>query len=429
MPRKRSWFSIDAQAGAKEADVFIYDTVGIWGVSANEFVRELNAIDAKIINLRINSPGGSVFDGVAIFNALKKHEAKVVTHIEALAASIASIIALAGDEVHIADNAFYMIHNPYTVAIGDAENMRKTAEMLDKVTDTLIKTYTNKTGKADNEIRDLMNAETWFTAEEAKDAGFADVITDEENVEATFDLSIYNNVPTPVLNTLSAAKASPRKLEHALREAGGLSKADAKAVVAKGYTALDHRDDGKGGSQRDVDQEPIDKNGTEEVKMDIDELKSDHKKLHASVVAGARKGYVLDADVEAKVAEGIEAETKRILALDKLDADMPGHGEMIKGFKADTTITAEAAALQIIAAHGEKLKGIAAAQKSDAKDLEKVPSADGGDDEEGAKGFMALVSDYITEHKCKKSVAIKAIAASHKKEHLAFIAEANKEVN
>ncbi len=80
---KRNWYSIDAKAGSKEADLFIYDTVGIWGVAANEFVKDLNALDVSTINLRINSPGGNVFDGVAIFNALKKHDAKVITHIEA----------------------------------------------------------------------------------------------------------------------------------------------------------------------------------------------------------------------------------------------------------------------------------------------------------------------------------------------------------
>lgn len=425
---KRSWYSVEAKAGGKEADVFIYDTVGIWGVSANEFVKDLNAIDAKTINLRINSPGGNVFDGVAIYNALKKHDAKVITHIEALAASIASIIALAGDEVQIADNAFYMIHNPYTWAVGDAASMRKTAGMLDKVTDSLIKTYTNKTGKTSGEIRQLMDDETWFTAEEAKADGFADIITDEEVVEAAFDLSVFNNVPQQVYNTLNATKPSTRKLEHALREVGGLSKADAKAVVAKGYNALDHREDGKGEGHREDDEKILNLE-TEEKGMKESEFMANHPDLYASIVAKAKEGLVSAEDISAKVAAGVSAENERILDLDKLSADMPGHEDLIAKLKADGKTTAAEASLQVVAAHGQKMKGIAAQQETDAKNLEKVPSTDGGEGGgEGAKSFTALVAEHVDEHKCKRSVAIKAIAAAHPKAHAAYIKEQNKEV-
>ena len=423
---KRNWYSIEAKAGSKEADLFIYDTVGIWGVAANEFVKDLNSLDVSTINLRINSPGGNVFDGVAIYNALKKHDAKVITHIEALAASIASIIALAGDEVQIADNAFYMIHNPYTWAAGDAESMRKTANMLDKVTDSLIKTYTDKTGKSSAEIRQLMDDETWFNAEEAKEIGFADSITDEEDVDAAFDLSLYNNVPEQVLNTLNAKKPSPRKLEHALREVGGLSNSDAKAMVAKGYKVLDHREDEPGGSQRDVDI--INHKTTGGKVMTRDELKAQFPDTFNAIIAEGQKGFLSEDVIDARVEEAVKAENDRVIALDKLNADMPGHQVMIAKFKEDKEITAEKAALQIVAAHGEKLKGIAAQQESDAAGLEGIPNADGGVGTEGKKDFVVLVADYQTENKCSKGAAIKAIARSHKAEHKAYIKDANKEV-
>jgi|GEM_PF-152690 len=426
--KSRSWFSIEAKAGDKEADVFIYDDIGGWGITAQNFVTALNEITADQINVRINCRGGDVFEGVAIFNALKRHDAKVVTHTEALAASIASIIALAGDEVEISENAFYMIHNPYSWAVGDAAAMRKAAGMLDKVTDSLINIYTAKTGKSDSEIRDLMDDETWFTADEAKAAGFVDAITDEEIIEAAFDLSVFNNVPKQVFNTLNATKPSTRKLEHALREVGGLSKADAKAVVAKGYNALDHRDDGKGEGHRDDDGKPQNKKGTEE-SMNKEELKSKHLDTFNAIVTEAQAGLLTEDTVAAKVKAGITAERERIIALDKLSEDMPGHENMIVGFKADGTITAENAALQIIAAHGEKLKGIKAQQESDAAGLDTVPGADGGLGGDGAKGFMALVADHQTEHKCSKGTAIKAITASHPKEHKAYIKEQNKEAD
>ena len=392
---KRSWYSIEAKAGKKEADVFIYDTVGIWGVAANDFVRDLNEIDAKTINLRINSPGGNVFDGVAIFNALKKHDAKVITHIEALAASIASIIALAGDEVQIADNAFYMIHNPYTWAVGDAASMRKTAGMLDKVTDSLIKTYTNKTGKAAAEIRELMDDETWFTADEAKEAGFADLITDEEEVEAAFDLSVFNNVPQQVFNTLNATKPSTRKLEHALREVGGLSKADAKAVVAKGYNALDHREDGKGESQREVDAKLQNNKGTEG-SMDKAELKEKHLDTYNAIVVDAQTGLSTEVEVAAKVKEGVDAENKRILALDALIK--PGREKMIADFKADGSTTAEAAAVQILAYEDQKLDGKKKAIEDDAAEVVAVTQAEPGKKETKSS---TVDDDTPLEERCR----------------------------
>ena len=423
---KRSWYSIGAKAGKDEIDLFIYDNIGIWGVSANEFVKELNDVDAKTINLRINSPGGSVFDGVAIYNALKKHDAKVITHIESLAASIASIIALAGDEIQMADNAFYMIHNPYTWAGGDAETMRKTAAMLDKITDSLIKTYTDKTGKAIAEIKQYMDDETWFNAEEAKEAGFIDSITDEEEVDAAFDLSIYNNVPQHVYNNLNNTNPSPRKLEHALREVGGLSKSAAKGFVAKGYKIIDHREDDQyGGRVRDViiEIENKSKGGKE---MTRDDLKNKFPDIFNAIIAEGKEGLLSEDVIAKRVEEAVKAEGDRVAALDKLSKDMPGNEKLIASLKEDKTITAEKAALQVIAANGERLKGIASAQAEDADGLEKVPGVDSGDGGEGPKSFEALVADYMLENKCKKSKAISAIAASHSKEHAAYIENQNK---
>lgn len=422
---KRSWYSIEAKAGKDEIDLFIYDDIGIWGVSANEFVKELRDVDAKTINLRINSPGGSVFDGFAIYNALKKHDAKVVTHIESLAASIASIIALAGDEIQMADNAFYMIHNPLSGIYGDAEAMRQRAVMLDKITDSLIKTYTDKTGLAIAEIKQYMDDETWFNAEEAKEAGFIDSITDEEEVDAGFDLSIYNNVPQHVYNTLNGAKPSPRKLEQALREAGGLSKNAAKGFVAKGYKVIDDREDDQYGSQRDViiEIENKTKGGKE---MNRDELKEKHLETFNAVIAEGRKGFLSEDVIVKRVDEAIEAESTRVTALDKLSKDMPGNETLIASFKEDKTITAENAALQVIDANGQRLKAIAKDQETDAGGLEKIPGVDAGEGGGGIKSFEALVADYMLENKCKKSKAISAIASSHPKEHAAYIENQNK---
>ena len=195
MGNSRPWYEIKAAVG-ESVDVLIYDEISPWGVDAQQFARELAAITAQTINLHINSPGGSVFDGTAIYNAIKAHPAKVVTHIDGVAASIASIIALAGNEVRMAANAYYMIHNPWGVVIGDAAEMRKTSDVLDKIAGTLAATYAAKCGKPKDEVQALMDAETWMTADEALAAGFVDVVEPAgSDAKASFDLSGFTNAP------------------------------------------------------------------------------------------------------------------------------------------------------------------------------------------------------------------------------------------
>jgi ATP-dependent Clp endopeptidase proteolytic subunit ClpP len=195
-----NWYSIQNKAD-ESADVMIYDVIG-WGVSADQFCRDLRAINAKTINVHMNTPGGSVFDGMAIYNSLKAHPANVVCHVEGLAASIGSVIALAGDEVRMGEGTFFMIHNPSSLAIGDADEMRRQADMLDKVSTSIAGIYVEKTGMTLDAAKAAMDAETWYTAEEAKAAGFADEIDepddDEDDPEpesatarAAFDFKIF----------------------------------------------------------------------------------------------------------------------------------------------------------------------------------------------------------------------------------------------
>jgi len=221
----------------EESTVYIYDELGWFGLTSEQLVKDINAIDSKVLHLRFNSPGGSVFDGTAVFNAIKQHKSKTITHIDGLAASIASVIALASDEVRMAENAFLMIHDPWSIVIGNADVMREEADLLEKVGGVIAKTYMDKSGKDEKEIKELMNAETWMTAEEALEMGFIDAIdknTDDEKARATmFDLSVFANVP----ETLSEMKATKkdlnqRDLEKSLRDAG-YSRNQAKEIVAK----------------------------------------------------------------------------------------------------------------------------------------------------------------------------------------------------
>ena len=172
----KTWYNMIAAEDNSSVEISIYDAIGGHDVNAKQFVNELKEINTETINLRINSPGGSVIDGNAIFNALQRHPAKVVTHIDGLAASMASVIAMAGDEVHMADNALLMIHNPWTFSMGDADELRADAELLDKVSISIVNAYGRSQYEA-AEIKNLMDDETWFTAQEAFDAGFVDHIS------------------------------------------------------------------------------------------------------------------------------------------------------------------------------------------------------------------------------------------------------------
>ena len=165
-----------------EATIHLYDEVGAFGSGSKEFLSDLGKLEGQHIHLRINSPGGSVVEGTAIYNALRRHKGGLTVHIDALAASMASVIAMAGAPVYIADNALLMIHNPWTVSAGDSDQLRREAALLDKLKDSLRNAYVRKTGMEADRIAQMMDEETWLDAVEAVALGFADAI--EEGVAA-----------------------------------------------------------------------------------------------------------------------------------------------------------------------------------------------------------------------------------------------------
>lgn len=215
----RNWYEIK-NAASDTAEVFIYDQIGedFWtgeGVTAKGFIDEIGKITAPNIHLRINSPGGSVFDGQAIYTALVRHPAKVTTYIDGLAASIASVIALAGEKVVMASNALFMIHNPMSSAQGYASDMRKMADVLDKIRESIVTVYNQHTNQPHEEIIAAMDAETWYTAQEAKDAGFVDELVGAAPVTAHFDLSSFGfrHAPTNELTVEPVAQAEETPAE------------------------------------------------------------------------------------------------------------------------------------------------------------------------------------------------------------------------
>jgi ATP-dependent Clp protease, protease subunit len=160
----RRWYEFRAQAKGA-AEIVIYDEIGAFGIPAKAFIDELKALGPVAeLTLRINSPGGSVFDGVAIYNALERHGAAITIWIDGLAASIASMIAMAGDEVVMPENAMLVLHDPSGRVMGTAQDMRATADALDKMKAGMVAAYRAKSGRDDAEIEALMAAETWLSA-------------------------------------------------------------------------------------------------------------------------------------------------------------------------------------------------------------------------------------------------------------------------
>ncbi|MBD1373721.1 Clp protease ClpP [Hazenella sp. IB182357] len=173
--------------------------------TAKSFKADLDGLgDITELNIYINSPGGSVFQGIAIYNIIKRHKAKVNIHIDGLAASIASVIAMAGDTVHMPENAMMMIHNPWTVAMGNASDLRKIADDLDKTRETLIQSYLSKSGdKLDlGKLEPLLDAETWLTAQECYDYGLCNMVGESKEIVASIDgefMKKYQNTPERLL--------------------------------------------------------------------------------------------------------------------------------------------------------------------------------------------------------------------------------------
>lgn len=199
--------------GTEAAELYLYGAIGGgWfdeGVTAKRVADDLKALGkVKTIDVRINSEGGDVFDGKAIYSLLVENPAKIVVHIDGVAASAASFIAMAGNSIDIAEGAFVMIHDAYGISMGRAEEMRRYADLLDTVNATIRDVYTARTKQTDAKVRAWMADETWFTAKEAVANGFADKMTANLKVAASVtDASRYKHLPTALLPRRSAATA------------------------------------------------------------------------------------------------------------------------------------------------------------------------------------------------------------------------------
>ena len=325
------WYEIK-NLSDNEAEILIYEQIGkSWwddsGISAKTFVNDIRALAVNEITLRINSPGGDVFEGNSIYNALVEHEAKVFVKIDGIAASVASIIAMAGDSIEMAENSMMMIHDPWTFAMGSSTDMQKTIEMLDRIKVGLVSTYHNKTGVEKDEISALMTDETWFTAEEAVEFGFADsMVETTEPVKARFFnmFNQFNKVPKRLLNGIPAANINATEVN---------DMADKKTDVP-------------------------------EISLEI--IKSDYPDIVAAI----------SAEVEGTAkADGAKEERERIQSV--FAQLIPGHEMLIEALAWDGKTTGPEAAVQVLAAENTARKLVADNLDKDAPDALDDISTDG----------------------------------------------------
>ncbi|GGB21457.1 peptidase [Sphingomonas metalli] len=196
--------------------IYVYDVIdGFWGVSATDFARELKAVTTPKVLIRINSPGGDVFEARAMMTAIADHPATFTARVDGLAASAATALTIACDAVEIAEGGFYMIHQAWTFVMGNADDLKATAELLGKIDDVLVDGYAERSGKSADEIRAWMKAETWFGAQEAVDAGFADSVIAVTGKKAkaqarAFNLSAFANAPKALTEKQPEIDEGPR---------------------------------------------------------------------------------------------------------------------------------------------------------------------------------------------------------------------------
>ncbi|MBG9453306.1 Clp protease ClpP [Lysinibacillus sphaericus] len=211
MNKEKTFFDVKASVDGKSADVFILGEITTWAweeygeMSSVIFKEKLDAVgDVSTIHLYVNSPGGSVFEGIAIANMLKRHKARVIGHVEALAASIASNIIASCDEVRMPSNSMLMIHNALNGVFGNAKELRKAADDLDRINEVQIETYMAKVGNkaTEEQIRALMDEETWISAKEAYELGLCDVVEGANQAVASLtseQLKQFKNVPKALI--------------------------------------------------------------------------------------------------------------------------------------------------------------------------------------------------------------------------------------
>ena len=375
---ENQWYQITAKKD--NAEILIYEQIGKgWddsGVGAKKFVEDLQALDVSNIDLHINSPGGNVFEGNAIYNALKAHKAKINVTIDGVAASIASVIAMSGDKIEMPENAMMMLHDPSGLVIGTAKDMRKMATAMNKIKTGLVAAYHNKTGMERDEISVMMEDETWMTAQEAVEMGFADEMLEPVEIQANMKMLgqyQYKNVPKQLEITNSSKSIKTKK---------------------------------------------------EKKTMDLKELTAEYPDL----VTQIREEGVKSVDLAAAKNEAVQTEKERILGLAKIQFGE----ETSKKFEAIVESNVTVAQFEAVSAinpapEPEKADTQAAMLEAIHKAGAENPGANAGEAGEGGSGkdYMSQVNEHKLLMKCSTTDAMQAVMKKDPAAHEAYLASVN----
>lgn len=208
----RPCFQFFAAAADKPALLSIHEEIGFWGVQAKEFLASLGAIEGKDLTVEINSPGGDVFAASAMYNALRASGKNITAKVMGVAASAASLVLMAGDKRVMPKNTFVMIHNPWTVTMGNADELEEAAGVLRKVGEKMSATYAARTGMKDEDLAPLLAKDTWLTADEALEHGFATEVIEDVSAKASFDMT-RADLPAHVAKVFASAQKTPEEIE------------------------------------------------------------------------------------------------------------------------------------------------------------------------------------------------------------------------
>ena len=321
MPKQLKFWNVMKNDEEKSAELILYGSIGsdeYWDdISDKAFKQDIeNLGDVENITLHINSPGGSVFSAVAIANTLKNHKAKITANIDGLAASAATIITSACDTVRMPKNALFMVHNPITFAYGNNQDMQKTLEMLNKVKNSIIETYLNK-AKTDKEtLSELMDNETWMSAEEAKEYGFVDEILNESvEKEVIENKLIINNMAFDISrfkNFKEKKNQEPRVINISVNSTGS-----AEEIADKFRDILNSTENQK----------------NEGGNMTLEELKNKFPELYNQIFNEGKEA-------------GITKERERMREIDNLDVS--NYSELVKNAKYNEPVEASVLAVNIL---------------------------------------------------------------------------------
>jgi ATP-dependent protease ClpP protease subunit len=370
MKNEQPFYKFKAEAGEEptSAELLIYDTIGNWDeigeVSAKAFARDLSKLPTSVkrLDIHINSPGGSVYDAQGIFSRLADHRADKIVYIDGLAASAASIVAMVGKKIFIRANANIMIHLPSAITMGTEDDHEKSIRALQSITGAMINTYQRRTGIDRRELRDMLAAETWMTAEQAVEKGFADevrgvikaaAIVDENRAVfngVEFDLSRFHNVPAFTATTTREKESKKTMKPNA-----------ATAADATPPKKDDENGDGNGDETTTTTTTTTPKPpANEETKPPASE--GQHPKPSTAAA-------------ETDHDKGVKVERNRVLALQKLDRPAT-HDIIIKAIAEGSTVVEIMA--DVIDAMDKANKQ--AARHADASVLNNIPPSDGDDD-------------------------------------------------